>query len=150
MRNFWFLFFVLALLADSSGKEKKAVEVVGTLGESVTFHLETSEKFTSVSWLQLTPRIKHIALMIVQQPCFFEFISPKLKGRLNVSKDCRDLQITNLHQDDSGGYKAQTEEHEEEFRLKIYSQYWNDSLAIFHCMEGFPPSYGASQKEILP
>ncbi|XP_060106630.1 SLAM family member 5-like [Heteronotia binoei] len=105
-------------IIKSFGAEKKAKEVNGTLGKSVTFHLETSQEFTSIFWLQVTASL--IAILETGQSCSIRVLRSKFEKRLNASRDCRSLQITDLQQDDSGNYRAQIQDYTEDFSLKIY------------------------------
>ncbi|XP_077183115.1 SLAM family member 9-like [Paroedura picta] len=124
MRNLWCLFFVVSLPAESFEEEKTAVKIIGILGESVTFHLKTSELSAPISWFRLRgTETTHIATVEDTQPCEVRVFFPKMKGRLDVSGDCRDLQITDLHPDDSGQYTAQMGEYLEKFMLEVYKAF---------------------------
>ncbi|XP_060116327.1 SLAM family member 5-like [Heteronotia binoei] len=130
MRNFWCLLFVVSLPAESFGAEKKAKEVIGTLGKSVTFHLETSQQFSLVSWLQVKRNIVNIAILETGQSCSVRVLHSKFEERLNASRDCRGLQITDLQQDDSGNYRAQIKDYTEDFSLKIYKNLLESDLEV--------------------
>ncbi|KAL8184330.1 UNVERIFIED_CONTAM: hypothetical protein K2H54_013650 [Gekko kuhli] len=115
---------------EESFEEKKAEKVIGVLGESVTFHLKTSEPFTQIFWLTLSGR-RLVALVKPGQPCEVH-VSPEFVGRVNAPEDCRRLQITNLGHTDSETYRALIitgdEQHmpKEDFELKVYSSHGND------------------------
>ncbi|XP_077181749.1 SLAM family member 5-like isoform X2 [Paroedura picta] len=141
MRHFWWLLMAVSLPTESFEEEKTAVKIIGILGESVTFHLKTSERSEQISWLRLRgTETTHIATVEDTQPCEVRVFFPKMKGRLDVSGDCRDLQITDLHPDDSGQYTAQMGEYSEKFMLEVYKNLSESDLKVrcenYTCRDG--------------
>ncbi|KAL8184328.1 UNVERIFIED_CONTAM: hypothetical protein K2H54_013608 [Gekko kuhli] len=68
--------------------------------------------------------------------CELSDVHPELEGRLNVSEDCRSLQITNLHQNDSDTYSVQIEvpiprvSLLENFHLQVYKRLSESDLEV--------------------
>ncbi|XP_054853823.1 SLAM family member 5-like [Eublepharis macularius] len=129
----WWLWTVALCPLIESFREGKAEEAIGTLGGSVTFHLKTSKEFTSVSWLRsVQDKPVHFASLDLEagRPCDIKVIFPKFERRLDVSRDCKNLQIRNLTQDDSGTYRAQIGEDGGTFRLKVYKHLLESDLEV--------------------
>ncbi|XP_054844749.1 SLAM family member 5-like [Eublepharis macularius] len=127
----WWLWMVALCPLTGSFREGKAEEAIGTLGGSVTFHLKTSKEFTSITWLRTVPdNPVHFASLDLEagRPCHIKVILPKFERRLNVSRDCKNLQISNLTQDDPATYRAQIGEDGETFRLKVYKHLLESDL----------------------
>ncbi|XP_048364481.1 SLAM family member 5-like isoform X2 [Sphaerodactylus townsendi] len=105
--------------------------MTGTLGGSVTFHLKTSEELTQISWLKtFGVRPVLLATVHVGPPCHTSVIRSEFQGRLNVSGDCKNLQISNLYQNDSGTYNGQIADYDETFILKVYKNLTETDLAV--------------------
>ncbi|XP_054852526.1 T-lymphocyte surface antigen Ly-9-like isoform X2 [Eublepharis macularius] len=141
MKSFWCVLFAISLPAGCF-REGKAEEAIGTLGGSVTFHLKTSKQFTSITWLRtVQDNPVHFASLDLEadRPCHIKVILPKFERRLNVSRDCKNLQISKLTQDDSGRYRAQIGEDGENFRLKVYKHLLESDLEV-QCEKNAPLS----------
>ncbi|XP_042297222.1 SLAM family member 9-like isoform X2 [Sceloporus undulatus] len=133
---------LLCLVADFTGSsgEEKAEEVIGALGESVTFQMEIPGPFTTITWLKIQRNGVPTAVAVLkpQENCATTILLPNLEGRLNVSRDCKGLQVKNLNQDDSGTYQAQIQlDGQEEplllfFDLRVYKHLSESNLSI-HC-----------------
>lgn len=112
--------------------DKKAEKVIGILGESVVFSLKNLYTFPQFFWLRTSTG--NFAVVNRRHLCELSGVHPELEGRLNVSEDCKSLQITHLRQNDSDTYMAQIQIGwpwlRETFHLQIYSKYLNITFAI--------------------
>nr|XP_028566464.1 SLAM family member 5-like isoform X2 [Podarcis muralis] len=137
----FFILGLLALPAGSSG-EKNTEKMKGIVGQSATFLLNTSEQFKKISWLR-TKEKQAIQIFVVAFPqkdpeerCELIDQIRAYRGRLDVSEDCKMLQINNLSQEDSGTYKAQIwiaddkETIREIFSLRVYKRLLEADLEI--------------------
>ncbi|XP_032090234.1 uncharacterized protein LOC116520195 [Thamnophis elegans] len=99
--SLWFL--VLLLAAETSGIE----ELTGILGASITFQVKTSSPYKKISWSKLDGNKSiNIAEVTFAQPCGHQVFLPAFQSRVNVSKDCRELHLSQLKQEDAGRYSA--------------------------------------------
>ncbi|XP_042296982.1 SLAM family member 9-like [Sceloporus undulatus] len=137
----WTLLLLSLLLLDlpGSSREEKVEEVIGAQGELVTFQMEIPGPFTRITWLRIkTKDVDSVAVLKPQENCATTILLPDLEGRLNVSRDCKGLQVKNLNQDDSGTYQAQIQlDGQEEplllfFDLHVYKRLSDADLSI-HC-----------------
>uniref|UniRef100_A0A8C6YIY5 Uncharacterized protein n=1 Tax=Naja naja TaxID=35670 RepID=A0A8C6YIY5_NAJNA len=118
------LFFLLSALTETS-----AIQLNGVLGESVTFHINESKPFATISWSKTEKkgRFRIFALVAPGNPCKILIPIQAFKQRVSSSKDCRNLQLSHLSQEDINRYTANivlttSESINEHFDLKVYSE----------------------------
>ncbi|XP_063001916.1 T-lymphocyte surface antigen Ly-9 [Elgaria multicarinata webbii] len=136
MSCLWMVLLCL-LPADTSGEET-AEEARGVLGGSVTFQLKTAEQSTHIFWLtnSRSDSFDTFAVLSPRKPCELQTLHPAFRGRLNVSEDCKKLQVSHLVQDDSGTYRAQIQISPEEdplrmtFGLQVYKRLSEADLTV--------------------
>ncbi|XP_063002087.1 T-lymphocyte surface antigen Ly-9-like isoform X2 [Elgaria multicarinata webbii] len=119
-RNIFHVFFIVFLKMETSGEET-AEEARGVLGGSVTFQLKPAEQFRGIFWLtnSRSDSFDTFAVLSPRKPCELQLLLPTFLGRLNVSEDCKRLQVSHLVQDDSGTYRAQIQRSPEEEPLRV-------------------------------
>uniref|UniRef100_A0A8C6YIZ6 Immunoglobulin domain-containing protein n=1 Tax=Naja naja TaxID=35670 RepID=A0A8C6YIZ6_NAJNA len=89
-------------------------ELTGILGESVTFQVKISPPFEAIAWNKI--------------PCSIVFFHPEFQRRVNISRDCRELHLSQLKKEDAGRYTAEivlsaSKLVRESFDLKVFSKY---------------------------
>ncbi|XP_072503524.1 SLAM family member 9-like [Notamacropus eugenii] len=101
--------FLLGLLLGPGGSKGIAGpgELVGIVGESITFPLEimAGEKVESIAWISRTL----VAVVYSEQgrkPANITLINPLYVGRLRVPTHSYYLEISSLKMEDAGSYKA--------------------------------------------
>uniref|UniRef100_A0A670ZLK9 Immunoglobulin V-set domain-containing protein n=1 Tax=Pseudonaja textilis TaxID=8673 RepID=A0A670ZLK9_PSETE len=127
----WFLFFLFSVLTETS-----AIQLNGVLGESVTFQINDSKPFATISWskTEKKDRVRVFALVAPGNPCKILVPIQAFKQRISSSKDCRNLQLSHLSREDINRYTANivlttSETINEHFDLKVYSDgLWQRAL----------------------
>uniref|UniRef100_A0A8C6YG09 Uncharacterized protein n=1 Tax=Naja naja TaxID=35670 RepID=A0A8C6YG09_NAJNA len=115
----------LSGLSGASGIE----ELAGILGASITFRLETSPPYENVTWSKMDGNKSiNIVKVTFAEPCGHQVSLPAFLNRVNISKDCRELHLSHLKQEDAGRYSAQIvlpkkAELVESFDLQVSSKY---------------------------
>ncbi|XP_034282934.1 SLAM family member 5-like isoform X1 [Pantherophis guttatus] len=90
--------------AGASGIE----ELTGILGASITFQVKTSPPYEKIFWSKMDGNKSiDIVKVIFAEPCGFQVFLPAFQNRVNVSKDCRELYLSHLKQEDASRYSAQ-------------------------------------------
>ncbi|XP_032090134.1 SLAM family member 5-like isoform X2 [Thamnophis elegans] len=132
-------FSVLFLRAGTSGAE----ELIGILGESVTFQVETSPPFQTISLNKIVNSNSiNVALMTFKElSCPFLFLRPDFQKRLNISSDCRNLHLGPLKKEDTGRYSVEIilptkETVVESFDLRVFKRLVDSELKVTCTPEG--------------
>ncbi|XP_058016748.1 SLAM family member 5-like [Ahaetulla prasina] len=80
----------------------------GILGEFVTFQVKTSPPYEMILWTKTVGIMSiNIGKGILVEQCYFLFLEVAFQNRVNISKDCRELHLSQLRKDDAGRYTAQ-------------------------------------------
>ncbi|KAK9391361.1 SLAM family member 9-like [Crotalus adamanteus] len=129
---FWVTLLLLYFQAESS-----ALQLNGVLGESVTFQINESKPFATISWrTEKNGRFRTLAVVAPGKPCKLFIPLAALKDRLNSTGDCRNLQLSRLGREDINRYTANiiltttSESVEEHFDLKVYKRLKRKDLSI--------------------
>ncbi|XP_058016749.1 uncharacterized protein LOC131186840 [Ahaetulla prasina] len=115
--------FILHLRAGASGAE----ELNGVLGESVTFQLKTNLSFVSIFWSKIVgSKSENISVVAFGEPPGLLVPLPSFQKRVNISKDCRELHLSQLEKEDTGRYTAgivlqSRETVDESFDLRVFN-----------------------------
>ncbi|XP_067328709.1 uncharacterized protein [Anolis sagrei] len=127
-------------LCGSFGEEdENAQNVPGILGESVTFQLKFSSQFETITWQRRNKKdFDGVAVSKPGEKCLSIITLRSLQGRLNVSEDCKKIEILRLKQEDSATFRAQVQIPEKEiplnffFHLQVF-RHLRDSDVQIHC-----------------
>uniref|UniRef100_A0A670JVN1 Ig-like domain-containing protein n=1 Tax=Podarcis muralis TaxID=64176 RepID=A0A670JVN1_PODMU len=135
--HLWFL----SVFVGSYGEENTE-KMKGILGEPATFLLNTLEEIKKISWARSKEK-QAIQIFVAAIPrkdpeerCELIDQIRAYRGRLDVSEDCKTLQINNLSQEDSGPYTAQIwiaddkDPIRETFSLMVYKRLLEADLEI--------------------
>ncbi|XP_032090130.1 SLAM family member 5-like [Thamnophis elegans] len=132
-------FSVLFLRAGTSG----AKELIGILGESVTFRVETPPPFETISLNKIVnSNPRNIALMTFKElSCPILFLHPDFQKRLNISSDCRNLHLGPLKKEDTGRYSVTIvlptkKTADESFDLQVFKRLVDSELKVTCTPEG--------------
>ncbi|KAM6435453.1 SLAM family member 5-like isoform 2-T2 [Liasis olivaceus] len=130
------------------GKETSGTQLNGILGESITFKINESKPFRTISWSRLEKnKSSTVALVTIGKPCKLLVPLPEFKKRVSTSGNCRNLQFSFLRQEDGTRYAADiiltsARTITETFDLKVYKRLRSQDLMI-QCMID-----GAGQKTL--
>ncbi|XP_032090235.1 SLAM family member 6-like [Thamnophis elegans] len=120
-----------------------AEELIGILGESVTFQVKTSPPFETISLNKIiNSNAINVALVTFKKlPCDFLFLRPDFQKRLNISSDCRNLHLGPLEKEDTGTYSVEiflpTERTAvESFDLRVFKRLVDYELKVTCTPEG--------------
>ncbi|XP_026545213.1 SLAM family member 9-like [Notechis scutatus] len=129
---FWVTLLLVYFQAETS-----AIQLNGVLGESVTFQINDSKPFATISWSKTEKknRFRVFALVAPGNPCKILVPIQAFKQRISSSKDCRNLQLSHLSQEDINRYTANivlttSESINEHFDLKVYRRLQSTDLSI--------------------
>ncbi|KAJ6650922.1 hypothetical protein lerEdw1_001773, partial [Lerista edwardsae] len=99
-------------------------QVLGILGESVSFHLQSLSPSNKVFWLR--NGILVASLRWEPPQCQLRLFGAYDGRDVTVSQDCRSLTVSGLREEDSAGYRAQVLDRNGEvvgsrtFNLQVY------------------------------
>ncbi|KAJ6652762.1 hypothetical protein lerEdw1_010910 [Lerista edwardsae] len=107
-----------------SAEGKSPKEVIGILGESATFLLESPSPFDTVLWLK---NEMHVAVLGLGPPCQLKLFAAYENRDVTISQDCRSLTVRGLCEEDTAGYRAQILNNlntfaSQTFTLKVYKR----------------------------
>nr|XP_060614458.1 SLAM family member 7-like isoform X2 [Anolis sagrei ordinatus] len=135
-----FLLALVALLAGSFGEEDENVEnVTGIVGASVAFQLKFSSPFEIITWLRTKGKdVDTVGVLKPGEKCLSIISLISLQGRLNVSEDCKTIEILRLQEEDSATFRARVQIPEKKelliflFRLQVFRHLLDSDVQI-HC-----------------
>ncbi|KAG8146568.1 hypothetical protein E2320_013708 [Naja naja] len=84
-----------------------AEELTGILGESVTFQVKISPPFEAIAWNKIVNANSRNIALVRFEPCSIVFFHPEFQRRVNISRDCRELHLSQLKKEDAGRYTAE-------------------------------------------
>ncbi|XP_070807026.1 SLAM family member 6-like [Pituophis catenifer annectens] len=129
--------FWVTLLLFYFQAETSPVQLNGVLGKSITFQINESKPFATISWFRIEKNSKFstLALVAPKKPCKLLIPLPAFKERVSSTKDCRNLHLSHLSQEDMNRYTANialttSEKINEHFDLKVYKHLQNEDLSI--------------------
>ncbi|XP_032090099.1 uncharacterized protein LOC116520059 [Thamnophis elegans] len=118
-------------------------ELNGILGESVIFKMKATPEVRIIFWANILANNSiNIAVMDFREPCHLVVPSPKYQKRLNISKDCRELQFSQLEKEDAGRgctarFRLRTSElMDESFDLRVFSRLLDSQLRVIFIGDG--------------
>ncbi|XP_067328707.1 uncharacterized protein [Anolis sagrei] len=131
--------FRLQVFRSFGEEDENAQNVPGILGESVTFQLKFSSQFETITWQRRNKKdFDGVAVSKPGEKCLSIITLRSLQGRLNVSEDCKKIEILRLKQEDSATFRAQVQIPEKEiplnffFHLQVF-RHLRDSDVQIHC-----------------
>nr|XP_060613791.1 SLAM family member 5-like [Anolis sagrei ordinatus] len=135
-----FLLALVALLAGTFGEEDENAEnVTGIVGESVAFQLKLSSPFEIITWQRTKGKdVDTVGVLKQGEKCSSIITLISLQGRLNVSEDCKTIEILRLQEEDSATFRAQVTIPEKKelliflFRLQVFRHLLDSDVQI-HC-----------------
>uniref|UniRef100_A0A803TGF2 Uncharacterized protein n=1 Tax=Anolis carolinensis TaxID=28377 RepID=A0A803TGF2_ANOCA len=125
-------------------EERKAENVAGIIGESVTFQLNFSEPFKSITLQRKKKQnFNNVAILKLEKNycAVTEIFFTSFEERLDVSEDCKRIKIFHLTQEDSATFRAEIPIPQKDeplnlfFNLQVFSKYllmWD-----FHVFKAF-------------
>nr|XP_060614556.1 SLAM family member 5-like [Anolis sagrei ordinatus] len=127
-------------LIGSFGEEDENVKnVTGILGESVAFQLKFSSPFEIITWQRTKGKdVDTVGVLKQGEKCSSIISLISLQGRLNVSEDCKTIEILRLQEEDSATFRAQVQIPEKKelliflFRLQVFRHLLDSDVQI-HC-----------------
>nr|XP_008123820.1 PREDICTED: SLAM family member 7-like [Anolis carolinensis] len=134
----------IALVAGSFGEEeeeRKAENVAGIIGESVTFQLNFSEPFKSITLQRKKKQnFNNVAILKLEKNycAVTEIFFTSFEERLDVSEDCKRIKIFHLTQEDSATFRAEIPIPQKDeplnlfFNLQVFRKLSDSDLQI-HC-----------------
>ncbi|XP_067328696.1 SLAM family member 9-like [Anolis sagrei] len=140
LRSPWLPLWLAFVAGGSFGEEDENVEnVTGTLGESVALQLEFPSPFEIITWQRTKGKVfDTVGVLKPGEKCLSIITLPSLQGRLNVSEDCKKIEILRLQQEDSATFKAQVQIPQKKelliflFRLQVFRRLLDSDVEI-HC-----------------
>ncbi|KAG8146567.1 hypothetical protein E2320_013710, partial [Naja naja] len=130
-------FPILLLGTGASGAEN----LNGVLGESVTFQVKISTPFVMIFWTKIVDsESRNVSVVTFGKPCGLLVPLQDFQKRVDISKDCSELLLSHLKEEDAGRYNAKiisknSTVKDASFELNIY-RHLLDSHLIVTCTPG--------------